>query len=149
MSVRGGIGALNGVAYRHAVNSMQHGAATLVHEVARSDMDHCVGTRAVICLYDVRPDELPRRRVLSGRGTGRWKHQPRCRTFSVVGFIGDPGRIRTCDPQIRNLMLYPTELRGRCFTLLHWSLVERQSVCRGLGAPHADDVTQLKVRLAT
>ncbi len=26
---------------------------------------------------------------------------------------GDPGRIRTCDPQIRNLMLYPAELRGR------------------------------------
>jgi hypothetical protein len=26
---------------------------------------------------------------------------------------GDPGRIRTCGPQIRNLMLYPTELRGR------------------------------------
>jgi hypothetical protein len=25
---------------------------------------------------------------------------------------GDPDRIRTCDPQIRNLMLYPTELRG-------------------------------------
>ena len=24
---------------------------------------------------------------------------------------GDPDRIRTCDPQIRNLMLYPTELR--------------------------------------
>ena len=28
------------------------------------------------------------------------------------GFIGDPGRIRTCDPQIRNLMLCPAELRG-------------------------------------
>ena len=27
--------------------------------------------------------------------------------------IGDPDRIRTCDPQIRNLMLYPAELRGR------------------------------------
>ena len=26
---------------------------------------------------------------------------------------GDPDRIRTCDPQIRNLMLYPAELRGR------------------------------------
>ena len=25
--------------------------------------------------------------------------------------IGDPDRIRTCDPQIRNLVLYPTELR--------------------------------------
>ena len=27
-------------------------------------------------------------------------------------FVGDPDRIRTCDPQIRNLMLYPAELRG-------------------------------------
>ena len=26
---------------------------------------------------------------------------------------GDPGAIRTRDPQIRNLMLYPAELRGR------------------------------------
>src|SRR5207248_10422305 len=26
--------------------------------------------------------------------------------------IGDPDRIRTCGPQIRNLMLYPAELRG-------------------------------------
>src|SRR5437763_7590251 len=27
--------------------------------------------------------------------------------------LGDPDRIRTCGPQIRNLMLYPAELRGR------------------------------------
>ncbi len=27
--------------------------------------------------------------------------------------IGDPGRIRTCGLQIRNLALYPTELRDR------------------------------------
>ena len=26
--------------------------------------------------------------------------------------FGAPGRIRTCDPQIRNLVLYPTELRA-------------------------------------
>lgn len=26
---------------------------------------------------------------------------------------GDPERIRTSGPQIRNLVLYPTELRGR------------------------------------
>ena len=31
----------------------------------------------------------------------------------VIGSIGDPERIRTSDPQIRNLMLYPAELRGR------------------------------------
>jgi hypothetical protein len=27
---------------------------------------------------------------------------------------GDPGRIRTCDPQLRRLLLYPAELRGHC-----------------------------------
>jgi hypothetical protein len=26
---------------------------------------------------------------------------------------GDPGRNRTCDQQLRRLLLYPTELRGR------------------------------------
>ena len=26
--------------------------------------------------------------------------------------LGDPDRIRTCDPQIRNLVLYPAELPG-------------------------------------
>ncbi len=25
-------------------------------------------------------------------------------------FFRDPGRIRTCDPQLRRLLLYPTEL---------------------------------------
>ena len=29
------------------------------------------------------------------------------------GPVGVPGRIRTCDPQLRRLLLYPTELRGR------------------------------------
>src|SRR5262245_5127639 len=29
------------------------------------------------------------------------------------GRSGDPGRIRTCNPQSRNLMLYPVELRDR------------------------------------
>ena len=28
-----------------------------------------------------------------------------------TAFSGDPDRIRTCDPQIRNLLLYPAELR--------------------------------------
>ena len=32
--------------------------------------------------------------------------------FLRKGFnASDPDRIRTCDPQIRNLLLYPTELR--------------------------------------
>ena len=31
---------------------------------------------------------------------------------------GAPDRIRTCDPQIRNLVLYPTELRAQAWIML-------------------------------
>ena len=31
----------------------------------------------------------------------------------VNGMRGDPGRIRTFDPEIRNLVLYPAELRDQ------------------------------------
>ena len=30
----------------------------------------------------------------------------------IAEFIGDPGWIRTSDPQLRRLVLYPAELRG-------------------------------------
>ena len=41
---------------------------------------------------------------------------PRCRIFTDYSKInGGPGAIRTPDPQIRSLMLYPAELR------VHWS----------------------------
>ena len=33
--------------------------------------------------------------------------------LEVVGSNGDPGGSRTPNPQIRSLMLYPVELRGR------------------------------------
>jgi hypothetical protein len=33
--------------------------------------------------------------------------------FNFKGEIGAPGTIRTSDPQIRSLMLYPAELRAR------------------------------------
>ena len=36
-----------------------------------------------------------------------WRLKP-----TVKAEIGDPGRIRTCDPQLRRLVLYPAELRG-------------------------------------
>ena len=32
----------------------------------------------------------------------------------AVGTIGAPEEIRTPDPQIRSLVLYPAELRARC-----------------------------------
>ena len=44
-------------------------------------------------------------------------------------FIGDPGVIRTRDPQIRNLVLYPTELRDRFFGFARWSGVSGKSCC--------------------
>ena len=36
------------------------------------------------------------------------------------GFLnnGAPGRIRTCDPKLRRLVLYPTELRARARSVL-------------------------------
>ena len=36
---------------------------------------------------------------------------------------GDPDRIRTCDPQIRNLLLYPAELWDRPSNKLEKNLV--------------------------
>jgi hypothetical protein len=38
--------------------------------------------------------------------------------------FGAPDRIRTCGPQIRNLVLYPTELRA----LLYFSISYRYSL---------------------
>ncbi len=43
--------------------------------------------------------------------------------IQVVEFVGDPGAIRTRDPQIRNLVLYPAELRD------HWA-ASIQNECR-------------------
>ena len=36
-----------------------------------------------------------------------------CRILALIRISGVPERIRTSGPQIRNLMLYPAELRGR------------------------------------
>ena len=36
-----------------------------------------------------------------------------CRNSKLLKFFGDPDRNRTCDLQIRNLPLYPTELRDQ------------------------------------
>jgi hypothetical protein len=42
-----------------------------------------------------------------------WPHQVHLINLgSFRKMIGDPGAIRTRGPQIRNLMLYPAELRG-------------------------------------
>jgi hypothetical protein len=47
------------------------------------------------------------------------------------GSIGVPDRTRTCDPQFRKLLLYPTELRGRRQTAYSY------------GGPFASSVTWL------
>jgi hypothetical protein len=56
---------------------------------------------------------------------------------SPLGFIGAPYRIRTCDPQLRRLLLYPTELRART-GLLGFSKVPRyqQGPLAGPGSSH-------------
>jgi hypothetical protein len=45
-------------------------------------------------------------------------------TSQPLVFSGAPGTIRTCDPQIRSLMLYPAELRARKGGM--WGRVGRQ-----------------------
>jgi hypothetical protein len=47
----------------------------------------------------------------------------------VVDLNGDPGGSRTPNPQIRSLMLYPVELRGRYF-----SVVQRVATPEGIMA---------------
>ncbi len=36
--------------------------------------------------------------------------------YGSLNFTGDPGAIRTRDPQLRRLLLYPTELRDPNWT---------------------------------
>ena len=43
----------------------------------------------------------------------RQTHQTKTAPMGPLVF-GAPDRIRTCDPQIRNLVLYPSELRAHC-----------------------------------
>ena len=40
-----------------------------------------------------------------------------------VNADGRRGRNRTCNPRIRNPMLYPFELRARCINSLPWKLL--------------------------
>ena len=44
---------------------------------------------------------------------GTWSQVTVSSLFHHFDFVGDPAWIRTRDPQLRRLMLYPTELRGR------------------------------------
>lgn len=52
--------------------------------------------------------------------------------LQVTGIGGDPGAIRTHDPQIRNLMLYPAELRGPGFHLARPARLWHPLMCRTL-----------------
>src|SRR5436190_12094632 len=55
----------------------------------------------------------------------------------VVEFIGDPSRIRTCNPRSRNPLLYPVELwdRWRLYTIAEMKNPLRRKACghAGLG----------------
>jgi hypothetical protein len=50
---------------------------------------------------------------LRGESTGNKKGQ-RVEPVDLFAIPGAPGRIRTSDPQVRSLVLYPAELRARC-----------------------------------
>ena len=47
------------------------------------------------------------------QGLSRHRRTGRCHRPLKAAANGAPGRIRTCDPEIRNLVLYPAELRAR------------------------------------
>lgn len=52
----------------------------------------------------------------------------------LIDFVGDPGRDRTCDLQIRNLPLYPTELRDHAARHITASVPRAKSEGAGSGA---------------
>src|SRR5947209_8302224 len=56
-------------------------------------------------------------------------------------FVGVPGRTRTCDPQLRRLLLYPPELRGRAGEVA-WSGREDSNLRPP--APKAGALTRLR-----
>lgn len=73
----------------------------------------------------------------------RLNPQPACQgASSAVAAGGDPGAIRTRDPQIRNLMLYPAELRG--LKNAHNTARKRAVALRNLGQlfPHCNSSLQ-------
>ena len=54
----------------------------------------------------------------------------------VGAFDGDPGAIRTRDPQLRRLVLYPAELPGHWWDVLgsnRPTMIERRSRCTPMG----------------
>ena len=59
------------------------------------------------------PDACRRAKPLSYPETAEATERRSRQTFPVFHGSGAPGTIRTSDPQIRSLMLYPAELRAR------------------------------------
>jgi hypothetical protein len=64
---------------------------------------------------DIRISARRSPRVLSIEPTGYFENR-RIPWFLMIN--GAPGRIRTCDPKLRRLVLYPTELRARAAPFL-------------------------------
>ena len=84
------------------------------------------------------PGTLVRRSCPRGVSEGGWNLEPgtpmKKGPKGLFLLAGTHGRIRTCDPRIRNPVLYPTELRG------HWKTLDTISsqVCQpGKGASGA------------
>lgn len=77
----------------------------------RISLSGCVKTAAEPSPNLMIQADAANRDELSARPTNRLRHGRRVSLLSI-GLIGDPEWIRTTGLQIRNLMLYPTELRG-------------------------------------
>ena len=76
------------------------------------------GLHSLARVSSLRSDRL--RRPLRDRTSSypcRLSHKKNLRSLGDFSY-GDPGRIRTCDPQLRRLLLYPTELRDRFLELI-------------------------------
>ena len=86
-----------------------------------------------------RPGDLCRRAVLARSGRRSWATgAPR------KALVGDRGRARTCNPQLRRLMLYPVELRGHVapFNRHHGSLATPLWVTLSLGAAKGGEASR-------
>ena len=58
--------------------------------------------------------------------------------------FGAPDRIRTCDPQIRNLVLYPTELRALAYFSMPYSFFSGEILKRATNTQHLKIVLMRK-----
>ena len=97
------------------------------------DLSRSSGLRPVIVNDDVQNAiAFCRTKVSSSRRNHKYNKEPH---QGALCCIGAPDKIRTCDPQIRNLVLYPTELRALAYFSISYSF------CSGETPKHATSAT--------